>query len=631
MPHYVFGLSIRRLMLKWRGNPTWFFSAPYANSVGFLIAERLPFFGGQIRNALSEPPVTVGTERGLFYRVQREALECTDFLAPELGLAGHPFVRTYNRRFGTGKLVPFVLKWTSFYVLDLMCALHKVRLHASAPKVLHLEDTRLNRLIWDWWSRRWAHEITVRWHRTPEPVRFLEAVCGLLMVNFLKLGLRWPCLRTRPKRFRIMKEAVWGVGGNPSFRDDFFIDGRRLHRDDLLLYLIDERWRQAFREGVRAGYAGVVINRLPVPVGLLCGRLFREYVLWPMQVLGEGLRRGESYLVGQWLMAFHGPALEYEVLLAHYKVCLELSKKEETLRHIPETIVLNRHGAKNAIFHWSDLAQADYVSNHYKAFNINLVWGPVHWKFFTAPHYFVDRTVETGCWLEKAISERAAAKIAGELGLSELGRRPVIVFYDGDFNDDLPFTEEVCVEFWEMIEKVLLRRKDAIGILKLKVGEEWYEHAFKRKRAAFDEVRRRCLETRRLYLVDPSRSGGQRIGLADVIAVSTLNITMGVCTPSTLALLHGKAGIYYDTTGNEGHPFARLYRGKLVFDSVPPLLKIVDRVIDEGYDPLGEIDSGLLAEFDSFRDGGGRERFIEALAGECEAWGEREQNPGYSG
>lgn len=555
----------------------------------------------------------IGSVKGLFYAVQREALDCTDYLSSEMRLEDHPFVQDYNRRFGTGKFKPFVLKWTSFYVLDLLRCLHKVRLHTAAPKVLHLDDTPLNRLVWDWWSRRWETGIEIHWHRTPEPLRFAGALLNILMVNGLTLGRRGIRFRAKRKRFRLMKEAVWGMGENPTFRDDFFVDGDRLRKEDILLYCRERRWESAFRSGLNAGYAGVNVRRLRVPVQLLFGRLLREYGLWPLITLWKASQQRQSFLVGRWLTAFHAPALEYEILLAHYEIALELSKGEETLRHIPETIILNRHRARSAIFHWSDLAQADYVSDHFKAFNLNLVWGPIHWKYFTAPHYFVDRTIETGCWLAKVPYERALAKIATELGLRELMNRPVIVFYDGDFNDELPYTEEVVLQFWEMMEVLLARRQEALGILKMKTGDEWYQRAFRRNGDRFARVRQRCLETGRLYFVDPSHPSGRRISLADVTAVSTVNITMGVCTPSTLALLHGKIGLYYDTTGNTEHPFARSSRGKLVFDSVAPLVEVVEKVLDQGYNPLTELDSDLINQFDPFRDGAGQERFTSAL------------------
>lgn len=613
MVDYFFGLSLRGFISQGRKETAYFFSAPYADSVVFLVLRRIPFLGRKLSGRLREPDVAIGSVKGLFYTVQRQALECTDFLASEMSLIDHPFVQDYNRCFGTEKFKPFVLKWTSFYVLDLTQCLHKVRLHTAASKVVHLDDTLLNRLIWDWWSRRWGAGMEVRWHRTPEFCRFVEALAGVLMVNWLTLVPRGICLRAKRRKFRLMKEAVWGVGSNPTFRDDFFIDGDRLHKADVLLYCREKRWEDTFREGTSAGYAGVYLRRLRVPVSLLCGRFLLEYGIWPVGVLWKGLSRRQSFLVGRWLTAFHAPALEYEILQAHYEIALELSKGEETLRHIPETIVLNRHGARSAIFHWSDLVQADYVSDHFKAFNLNLVWGPIHWKYFTAPHYFVDRTIETGCWIEKVPYEHAAAKIAAELGLSALANRPVIAFYDGDFNDNLPYTEEVAVEFWEMIATVLARRTEALGILKLKAGDRWYQHAFKRNGDRFAGVRQRCLETGRLCLVDPTLPSGRLISLADVIAVSTLNITMGVCTPSTLALLQGKAAIYYDTTGNEGHPFARLYKGKLVFDRMGPLLEAVDRVLDQGDHPLKEIAPDLLEQFDRFNDERGRERFTIAL------------------
>ncbi|MEI6632171.1 MAG: hypothetical protein WCL25_06130, partial [bacterium] len=84
-------------------------------------------------------------------------------------------------------------------------------------------------------------------------------------------------------------------------------------------------------------------------------------------------------------------------------------------------------------------------------------------------------------------------------------------------------------------------------------------------------------------------------------------------SPSTIALLCGKVGLYYDTTGSDHHPFAQQYRNIVTFDSKRNLFLAVSKILDEGYNPLDEIEPGLLKNYDHFRDDKGLQRFREAL------------------
>ena len=131
----------------------------------------------------------------------------------------------------------------------------------------------------------------------------------------------------------------------------------------------------------------------------------------------------------------------------------------------------------------------------------------------------------------------------------------------------------------------------------------------KRIKDIFNNIKQRCSESGRFYFIDNPRE----IAVTEVIAISDINITMGMGSPSTIALLCGKIGLYYDTTGNDHHPFTKKYRNKVVFDSKSELFSAVNKMIDGAYSPLSEIDEELLEDYDRFRDNMGLERFRDAL------------------
>ncbi len=78
-------------------------------------------------------------------------------------------------------------------------------------------------------------------------------------------------------------------------------------------------------------------------------------------------------------------------------------------------------------------------------------------------------------------------------------------------------------------------------------------------------------------------------------------------------MLCGKIGLYYDTTGNNQHPFAQKYGNIIAFRNRKDLLSVIKRIIDKGYNPLDDIDPGMLRAYDHFRDNLGMERFIEGI------------------
>jgi len=313
-------------------------------------------------------------------------------------------------------------------------------------------------------------------------------------------------------------------------------------------------------------------------------------------------------MLKDWLKWFHAVAINNEILLSHYQVGLDLSVNETSLVHIPETIILNSYGAKSVIYHWSDLTQYDSIVHYFKSFNIFLSWGKAHYR---GRRHYLDNITETGCWLKHNFTEftRNRKSIYEKLGLPINGAK-VLAFYDESFHPDIHFTEEVLLDFWQMMLELVEENINVIGIMKPKYGEKIKGRILSSKgREIYSNIKQKCSENGRLYFIDEPRE----IAVTEVIAISDVNITMGMGSPSTIALLCGKTGLYYDTTGNDYHPFARRYRNKLVFDNKRALFSTVNRIIDQGYRPLSEIEEELLRDYDRFRDDMGLERFREAL------------------
>tara|TARA_Y100000031_G_C8221401_1_gene386129 strand:+ start:140 stop:1093 length:954 start_codon:yes stop_codon:yes gene_type:complete len=313
-------------------------------------------------------------------------------------------------------------------------------------------------------------------------------------------------------------------------------------------------------------------------------------------------------MLKDWLKWFHAVAIDREILLSHYQIGLDLSVNETSLVHIPETIILNNYGAKSVIYHWSDMTSGAFSTEHFKSFNIYLIWGKAHIR---GKQYFVDNIIETGCWLKHNFGEFTKDKknIHKKLELPTNGYK-VLAFYDESFAPNIHFSEEVLLDFWQMMFELIEENRNVIGIMKPKVGDGDKRLMLSAKgKEIYNNIKQRCSESGRFYFIDNPRE----VGVTEVIAISDINITMGMGSPSSIALLCGKIGLYYNTPGDDYHPFARKYKNKVVFDNKRGLFSAVNKIINQGYSPLDEIDEELLRDYDQFRDERGLERFREAL------------------
>jgi len=611
MIYYFCDLSFRILFLKLKGNQVHLFNRDATVSIFIKALGRIPFIKNKLDNLVGEPDIYIGNYKGLYYRINKEAMECTDFVYNRLKLEDCQFTKVYNEKFKTNKFKPFVLKWVSIYVLELLSCLYRTQLDNPSQKILYLHDNPLNRHIYEWWSKKTENKIQTKWLKRSEARAGLEAIISIPLIftyTFLSRGL---CLPVKPRKFKIMREAVWGLR-NPTCQDDFFIDDKRLLKKDLLLYTTgsEEPARKlAYKDAQESEYECMNINKLRIPLNLPYQRLLKYHFLLPLVFILKDFRNKQSYLLKDWLIVFHATAINYEILLSHYQIGLELSNNETGLSHIPETIILNNYGAKSAIFHWSDLTLVNYLIHHFKSHNLYLIWGKRHCDFYRK-HYFIDKVIETGCWLKYDFNEATEiGKIYRKLKLP-INSHTVLAFYDDHFAIDSHFTEEILLDFWQMMFELIDQRKDAIGILKPKLGtENQYRRMSDKGKETFNNIKQMCSESGRFYFIDNPRE----VGVTEVIAISSINISMGMGSPSTIALLSGKVGLYYDTTGSDCYPFAKEYKNKLVFDNKRDLFSAVNRIIDDGYNPLNKINEELLRDNDYLRDNMGVERFKKAL------------------
>jgi polysaccharide biosynthesis PFTS motif protein len=260
---------------------------------------------------------------------------------------------------------------------------------------------------------------------------------------------------------------------------------------------------------------------------------------------------------------------------------------------VEETIIMNKYGAENTIVNWTDLTSYNKTGYAFIAHNIYFVWGDIHYDYHSR-NSFVDRKVNVGCifkeFYRKASDERK--KIVTRMaGIRK--EKKTVCFFGTNVTNQGRYTERFLADYMELIREFCERNKD-INIL------------FKPKREG-NRPTKLAICDNFIYL-SPSKCG-----VEEAIAISDVCITMGMTTPSIIALICGSNGLYFDTTENGYHPFARKYRDKIVFSDKELLFKQINNILSGKLSCSDVIGEKEIRMYDAFPDDNALERWRENL------------------
>ncbi|UCD54840.1 MAG: hypothetical protein JSV93_04800, partial [Candidatus Omnitrophota bacterium] len=272
------------------------------------------------------------------------------------------------------------------------------------------------------------------------------------------------------------------------------------------------------------------------------------------------------------------------------------------------TIILNKYGAQSVVFHWSDLTFYKVYTHAFIAHNVCYAWGDIHHVRYLDT-YFVNKKINIGCIYKKAFNEKIDDEndiISRIPGLKKGSK--IVTFCDTSFNDNLEYNECYFLEYIGMIKKYCEENKDINVLLKPKTAESYESRLSRANRDRFKGLWDELIRCDNFIYLDVSRWD-----IEEIIAISDVCVSMGMNSPSTIALICGKEGLYFDNTGNIYHPFAMKYRGKIVFDDKDFLFKQIDEILNGKFKCRDIISEKEIRAYDAFSDDGALERLKENL------------------
>lgn len=445
------------------------------------------------------------------------------------------------------------------------------------------------------------------------PVGVLAALCRLIW----RRGL---VLRNRRQHYKIGKEIIWGIGpgaGVGRKRDDFLVDNRLIHPEDMVLYYRNtSRARQARPEFLDAsitaagakGYRCVNFDRVPVPVKFLWGAMFPRYVAFAGSIsllaLTRGNGRPSAILLHDIVMNFLRESMVWEVFLSAHLPRVNLSIDDYATEHIAATVALNLYGCQNAGYQFSDQTAWKDVYLAYLGYNVYFAWGPLVEKYWRG-NWGVDRVVEIGYlwghhYLESWRSRQETRK-------SLLGNHPgyqfLIALFDEKPNPDHHLSKRMLFDFYGVGMRLLEARPDTVVVIRPK------KFAGVPDVPEVRELLQKHLQSGRLKIWDMAVSDAPKLIAASDVVVSLIG-----AAPYLEAICCGRIGFNYDPTGNHDTPLYDQGYRKVIFDDAGELLKAIDLALDNpSYSPTDGLED-MISDLDPHRDFQGIDRMRDFIS-----------------
>jgi hypothetical protein len=607
------GNVVSALTMSRRGVSVTYHSA----SLGIRFLNRLPVIRRAFRSLRA--PVfarTISESEGAFYLLQHETVRLTQEYYDATGLGSTRAMALYNRHYRTSKFDSAVKYLLQREIKLFLVWLYQQR-HASHTRgVLVVPGGSLYRFIVGHVRFTGGVERPIRFHGSSgfgwwAGVRGLLKCWSCLGRELLRHGVSLTCRRSRS--YAIGFRAHW-PRKEGLLRTDFLIDGKRIHSKNMIFYLeeVTRGSAKRMRDFLDTeGYSYVVLNDLRFPLKALC-RVFMDYVWLPTRALvvsvSEGGEKGVSFLTSISRLLFES---KIDLLLDHFKLKVLFSFHSAGYEPLISPVLCQRRECQFALYNFGITAfQAPYADYAFQNAHVFFSWGPDMVNVYRETQHF-DEIVNTGFWgfpeYRKALAGREKLRVT--LGVNP-GKR-VVVFYDIPYFPERSSFTAVALYAFYRAAIACANLDDTVVILKMKNRHNEnlaiYPSALREGfQKVWQEIRSRPNMTSSVTLDwDPLQ----------MIAVSDANVSLELSTPSTIALLCGKAGFFFNTVEEYVyHPLFPKYKGRLIFDDTDALVEAIKRSLDRGDNGTPLVEPGDLDGYNAGGDEAGLERFrIETL------------------
>ncbi|MBF0483569.1 MAG: hypothetical protein HQL25_02570 [Candidatus Omnitrophica bacterium] len=562
------------------------------------IVEQFKFLKKYLAENVSRLEGFVGNTKGLYYQVTEEAVRLTEiFYSREFK---NDFLSLRYRSFyKSDKIDAYLKKSISDQMFSLLMGFHACRLRGINDGKVAVSSSMISKEVAAYFKREYKFDPDLKFIK--HHVSFFRFVgYGFWMCK--EIFRRGFVYRKRLKHYYAVRPATFGLSRR-ILRDDFLVDGKNIKKTDILFvgHNLEDKMRQnAFQSEKEHGYDCLDLEQIPLN---LYRPRWMAHVFLPILLLGNTLR-SRGNLGFSCFLSFHSEALVAEILINFCRFDFFISDRE--WGDVARTVIFNRYGARTVLVQWSDQTSYKILTHQFPAHNIFLLWGDEH--KMQMDHSYVDEVFSVGCIYK---TERAVPVSAQELTRKYNNfdvNKKTVMFFDTSFGAYEQYTPVFYLEYLSLVSKfcvghpglnVILKAKNVSGDQELFCGTEISQY-----RTQMEQ-----LKMFSNFIFMESRD----FDFEDLLLFPEVAVSMGMNSPSTIFLICGGNGLYYDSTGNDRHPFSRKYQDQIVFSAKEKLFSQIDNILAGRVSCADIVQEKDLEGYDAFRDNSANERIRQYL------------------
>lgn len=555
--------------------------------------------GSRLKATIEEHRGYLGDYKELWYEVNGEAIDLTQRFYKENIGDGNAVISYYNRLLSTRKTGAYFKHKISYHVFALLNKLHLMRLLCPDNPEILTSRNAINKFVIEYMEKKYGVKYRIKWILPAWRPFLLFIYYGSILLECIKRGI---VINKGRKIYKISKEACAGFV-RKTHRDDMIIDNDKFKKSDILFLKFndkDKRRAEIFNEAKKRGFNGVAMYALKININRNILSVLFFYFLVPLKVYFQVFFSGKAYLF-YYVFLFHKTCFPAELLMNLYDFKCHIS--ENPSGDIAMTIILNKYGAKNVVVRFSDLSSYRSQMNAFIAHNVFYVWSQLHYDHYRATRA-VDESVNTGCIFKREFNKAFQKRDEIIDRIPNLkNRKHVVTFFDGSFQGTFLSTESFFLQYRKMICGFCRKNKDVNVMLKPKGEESIIAGRVKDNPFQYKKIWEELMKQDNFTYLD-ERSWS----VEEAIAISDVCVTMAMHTPSTVALICGKNGLYFDTTGNPESSLMKKYKDIIVFDDEELLFRQINNILDGRFRCRDIIGEDEIREYDAFSDDNAVER-----------------------
>ena len=235
---------------------------------------------------------------------------------------------------------------------------------------------------------------------------------------------------------------------------------------------------------------------------------------------------------------------------------------------IVKTIVANQLGVKVFIYPWSDHTKLISSNHQHIVHNDIFLWGPIM-KDFSFGRSKCKNIYCIGCYFSNNYNDKSKKELREKMGLDI--NKSIVTFYTASIKSKSAHSNVDSEDFIQVMIDFAKKNPNVQVVLRPKFKKTQTDVKYK-------DILKKC----NIKILDYRDAF-----IADVVKASDVNVSMGMNTTTTISLMCGIPGLYYDKTENHMHPLTR-YEGQLTFRNREKLLNQIENLL-EGTTKIPEI------------------------------------------